>query len=47
MSVAQGHPLDSVEVAPQVPPLMEAFTEEQHLQGLSEEQAKVSSWQGG
>jgi hypothetical protein len=42
MSVEQAHPLDIVEIAPGIPSLNDAMTEEQHAEVVSEEQRKVS-----
>lgn len=40
-SVAASHPGDVVELAPAVPPLQEAATEEQHQQSVAEQQKQV------
>ncbi len=41
MSVTSHHPGDLVETAPQLPPLQDAITEEEHQQQLNEEQRQV------
>ena len=47
MSVNQTHPLDSVELPPQLPPLNDAMTEEQYAEVVSEEQRKVGWFKCG
>lgn len=43
MNVTQQHPLDIIELAPEVLPLNDAITEEEHNAKLTEEQRQVST----
>ena len=45
-SVTQAHPLDSIELPPQLPSLNNAMTEEVHAELMSEEQRKVGGLGG-